>query len=230
MPQIRLLSLRDGAEAATGTVIIIDVFRAFSTAAAAFHAGARRIVMVDDVDQALALRERGVGSHCLGERGGFKPDGFDFANSPGQLLAGDIAGKTLIQTTTNGTAGIHAAAAADRIYACGLANASATAAAVLTGNPETVSVVAMGRSGRARADEDELCALYLRSRLQGREPDRAALAQLLQTMAPPPNPALIDSGDYHPDDRAICVGVDRFPLAIAVRREDGLLVAEAETP
>ena len=48
-------------------------------------------------------------------------------------------------------------------------------------------------------------------------------------MAPPPNPALIDSGDYHPDDRAICVDVDRFPLVIAVRREDGLLVAEAET-
>lgn len=230
MQNIRLLSLRDGAQAATGTAVIIDVFRAFSTAAAAFHAGARRIVMVDDVDRALALRDQGVGSHCLGERGGFKPEGFDFANSPGQLLAGDIGGKTLIQTTTNGTAGIHAAAGADRIFACGLVNASATAAAALAGAPEAVSIVAMGRSGRERADEDELCALYLRSRLQGRDPDRSALAQLLQTMTPPPNPALIDSGDYHADDRAICVDVDRFPLAIAVRREDGLLVAEVEAP
>jgi phosphosulfolactate phosphohydrolase-like enzyme len=40
---------------ATGTVVAIDVLRAFSTAAYAFDAGARDITLVSTVAQALAL-------------------------------------------------------------------------------------------------------------------------------------------------------------------------------
>jgi len=44
--EIRLASLLRGAQEAEGTTIIIDVFRAFTTAAVAFDRGATQIVLV----------------------------------------------------------------------------------------------------------------------------------------------------------------------------------------
>ena len=64
--EIRLASLLQGPQAA-GTTIIIDVFRAFTTAAVAFDRGATQIVLVAEVDEALALRRRGAGHLCMGE-------------------------------------------------------------------------------------------------------------------------------------------------------------------
>lgn len=46
-----------GAATATGTVVVIDVIRAFTTAAVAAESGAERIICVEDVD-AHALRDR----------------------------------------------------------------------------------------------------------------------------------------------------------------------------
>ena len=60
--EIRLASLTSGAAATVGTTVIIDVFRAFTTAAVALSRGARCIVMVDSLDKALALRNSGVGT------------------------------------------------------------------------------------------------------------------------------------------------------------------------
>ncbi|HUA50669.1 MAG TPA: 2-phosphosulfolactate phosphatase [Candidatus Sulfotelmatobacter sp.] len=224
--EVRLASLVDGAASAVGTVVIIDVFRAFTAAALAFARGARRIVMVDDLDRALALRAAGVGDYCIGERHGAKPAGFDFGNSPAELAAAALDGKTLIQTTSNGTAGINAARGAERIFAGAFVTAEATVQAILRAAPPVVTLVAMGSVNRGRADEDELCALYLRSRLQGRAPDRTALAQLAASLVPPINSALAASGDYDPRDRSLALQIDLVPFAIAVRREADLLIAE----
>jgi 2-phosphosulfolactate phosphatase len=42
---------------ATGTVVVIDVLRAFTTAAYAFAAGALDITLVGEIEEAFALRE-----------------------------------------------------------------------------------------------------------------------------------------------------------------------------
>jgi len=87
----------------------------------------------------------------------------------------------------------------------------------------------MGRSnGTIWADEDELCALYLRARLEGRHPDVAAVRALLATMPPPPNPKLVAAGAYDLKDHENAAEVDAIAFAISVRREGGLLIAEAE--
>ena len=86
----------------------------------------------------------------------------------------------------------------------------------------------MGRGGTTRADEDEICALYLRSRLQGRRPDAPAIRLLLSTMAPPPDARLVASGDYDRRDRDIAAEVDAVPFAIQVRAESDMLIATAE--
>jgi 2-phosphosulfolactate phosphatase len=223
--EIRLASLTSGAAEAVGTTVILDVFRAFTTAAIAFSRGASRIVMVDSLDKAVALRRAGIGDYCIGERDGRKPEGFDFGNSPAELARADVAGKTLIQTTTNGTAGINAAKGAERIYASAFVTAEATVEAIRRASPTIITLVAMGRHGTTRADEDELCALYLRARLDGRRPDAEALRALLASLPPPVSPALLASGDVDPRDREIALEIDKVPFAIRVRSEDGLLIA-----
>ena len=65
--EIRKGSLLKGAQEAEGTVVIIDVYRAFTTAAVAFLKGAEKIVLVAEVEEALALKKRGVGTLCMGE-------------------------------------------------------------------------------------------------------------------------------------------------------------------
>ncbi len=226
--RVRVASLIEGAASATGAVVIIDVFRAFTAAAIAFSRGAKRIIMVDDLERALALRTAAVGDCCMGERRGAKPPGFDFGNSPAELARARLDGKTLIQTTTNGTAGINAATRAERIFAGAFVSAGATVRALQRAAPDVVTLVAMGREGTRRADEDELCALYLRSRLEGRTPDAEALFRLIASMAPPPNASLIASGDYDLGDRELALQLDLVPFAITVRRERGLLIAEPD--
>ncbi|MDP6705670.1 MAG: 2-phosphosulfolactate phosphatase [Alphaproteobacteria bacterium] len=227
--RIRIESLPSGARAARGSVVVIDVFRAFTTAAVALSKGATRILMVGDVDAALRLRDAGAGVYCLGERDGRMPPGFDFPNSPAALSRADLAGKSLIQTTSNGTAGLVAASAAERLYAGALVTAEATANDILRRQPEEVTLVAMGARGGARAAEDELCALYLRALLQGRKPDRDAIRDAVLGLVPDPDPALIASGDYDPADRDLALAVDRIPFAVPVARRNGRLVATAES-
>ena len=177
--EIRLASLLDGARAASGVVVIVDVFRAFTTAAVAFSNGVDKIVLVAEVEEAIALREQGVGDLCVGEVGGMRPDGFDFNNSPSELSAAEIEGKTIIHSTRAGTVGMVAATGAERLYGGSLAVASATVEVIRSQCPEVVTIVAMGSEGRIKADEDEQCALFLKNLYQGRRPDHEAVRKLI---------------------------------------------------
>jgi 2-phosphosulfolactate phosphatase len=103
--EISIYSLLEGAERATSMVAVIDVFRAFTSAAVALANGATSILMVRSVEEALALRDAGIGEICMGEVGGRAPDGFDFGNSPFEISGVDFGGKTIIQRTSAGTQG-----------------------------------------------------------------------------------------------------------------------------
>src|SRR5690242_8884839 len=84
---ISVHSLLEGAERATGTVAVIDVFRAVTSAAVALANGASGIVMVRTVEEALMVRDTGVGQISMGEVHGRAPPDFDFGNSPFEISA-----------------------------------------------------------------------------------------------------------------------------------------------
>src|SRR5919106_6937592 len=107
--EIRLGSLVRDAREAEGTVIIIDVCRAFTTAAIAFDHGATQITLVAEVEEALDLHDRGIGDLLMGEVDGKRPEGFDFGNSPYEISQVDLTGKTLVQSTRAGTVGVASA-------------------------------------------------------------------------------------------------------------------------
>lgn len=223
--EIRIDSLYRGASEARGTVVIIDVFRAFTTAAVAFSKGAEKIVLVAEVEEALNLREQGVGEICMGEVDGTRPDEFDLGNSPFEMLDADVAGKTLIQSTRAGTVGMSAAKNASQIYAGSFAIADATVKAILRDDPDLVTIVAMGLEAKVHADEDEQCALYLRNLLQGRKPDPDAVRALVLAGEEAQKYADSAQPQYHPEDRDMALQIDSVDFAIKVEREDGLLVA-----
>ena len=57
---IRVVSLLEGAQSAEGTTVIIDVYRAFTTETIAFRRGVEKIVLVAEIEEALALRKKNV--------------------------------------------------------------------------------------------------------------------------------------------------------------------------
>jgi 2-phosphosulfolactate phosphatase len=224
-PEVRLLSLEEGAAVAAGTGVVIDVFRAFTTMAVAFERGAKRVIVVGDIETALGLKRAGAVDVCVGERHAAKPLGFDFGNSPATLARAELRGSRIALTTSNGTRGLLAAGGATRLFAGALVNAEATVAAIEADRPRLVSLVAMG-SRTGRAAEDEICALYLRSRLLGHRPDRSAVAAAIQALVTPIPEALRQSGDYPPEDRAIALAIDSIPHAAAVESKGEHLVVE----
>jgi len=223
--QIYINSLLEGAKKAKGTVIIIDVFRAFTTAAFAFVGGAEKIILVDCAQEALDLKKKGYGDICFGEVDGIKPDGFDFGNSPYEISNSNIKGKILIQSTMAGTAGVVAVKNADNIYLGSLVIAEATVKAIKKFKPQVLNIIAMGSGGEFRTDEDEQCALYLRNLLEGRIPDIEAVKKLILTGNESDKFDDPTITQFHPKDRDLALQINSIPFAIKVEKEDGLLIA-----
>lgn len=223
--EIILSSLLIGAKEAKGTVVIIDVYRAFTTAAIAFSKGADKIILVPEIHQALELKKQGVGNICMGEVGGIRPNGFDFGNSPYQLANANVYGKTIIQSTRAGTVGVNAAVKADKIYVSSLVIAESTAKAILEDAPPLVTIVAMGSEGKFKTDEDEQCALYLKNLLEGRKPNKKAVQSLVdigsesQKYGDPARP------HFDIKDKEYALEIDSIQFAITVELENGLLTA-----
>jgi 2-phosphosulfolactate phosphatase len=222
---IKIDSLIEGAQRARGTVVIVDVFRAFTTAAVALARGADRIVMVAKPAEALRLREQGVGDLCAGEVDGARPAGFDLGNSPHEMMQADVRDKVVIQSTRAGTVGAAAATLATAMYAGSFVVASATAQAIRRDGLSQVTIVAMGYNATVRTDEDEQCAMYLRNLLEGRRPDHDALRRLvlesgeIEKFQDPSRP------HFHPQDVEIALAIDKYDFAVRIVREDERLVA-----
>ena len=83
-------------------VVIIDVFRATSTIAAALHNGAKCVIPVDEVAKAIEISKQ-IDGIAAGERDGKLAEGLQHGNSPLEYSKDFIKDKTLVLTTTNGT-------------------------------------------------------------------------------------------------------------------------------
>ena len=216
---VRVTRFVEGARTATGHAVIVDVFRAFTTAAFCVAAGAREIVLVADHERALALKRDDPSLFLTGEIEGRPIAGFDIGNSPSAIERLDLQGRRVVQRTSAGTQGVNAAAAAREIVLGSFVIAEATVR-YLRRRADEVTVVAMGHGGDETADEDEACARYLAARLADAPIDVAAIIAALWEHEDPAWP------DWFPRrDAELASQVDRFSFALPVHREDGLLIA-----
>ena len=220
--RIKMLELLSGAQQATGTAVVIDVFRACSVACYAFAAGVERILPVDTVEDARALRAAHPDYVLAGERNCLKIDGFDFGNSPSEIKDVELSGKTLVHATSAGTRGLFTAMdSAERVLTCSFPNIAATAQALIEQDPEVVSIVAMGKAGVAHAPEDKLCAMYLANLLQGVPNAFAAIPKFLRTSVSAEiffgETAIVPEADF-----GLCLNLDAFDFYLeAIRLPDG---------
>jgi 2-phosphosulfolactate phosphatase len=216
--KVDIMEFVAGARRATGAAVIIDVFRAFSTACYAYDSGAARLIITDEIEKAFKLKEEYHNSVLVGERGEKKIDGFDYGNSPTELMKADLKNKIVILSTTAGTNGLLSAVNAEIILAGSLVNASAIIKYLKILNPSRVSLVAMGYRASDSADEDLLCAEILNSGLTGDEkPYNEKLNDLrLGSGARFFVPGNIDFSP--PTDFFLCTMVNRFNFVLRGER------------
>ena len=188
---------------------------------------------------------------AVGPEGPFIPrrhKGFD--GTPGcAAVPGLFEGRDFIHLTGTGSSAILTAeaAGADEIIAASLVNAEAAAKHILTGNPRSLSLVAVGKGGLENAKEDTLCAKYIESLLTGETiMGEDALPRIFRTrifesgqIQLIADALLTDGGEefFNPDpewqevyprqDFFLCTACDLFDFVIRIRRDEkGILYAE----
>jgi 2-phosphosulfolactate phosphatase len=225
----RFVSISD-CPAAPDVAVVIDVLRAFTTAAWALELGVERIVLTDDVDEALRLKARLSGA--LAMKDGELEPGFDLTNSPAQLRRrDDLAGKTIVQRTTHGTIGAVAARNAKQLFCSAFTSARATADAIMRGGLEDVCFVVTGDNGKA--DEDLACAQYIAALLHDPETSpEPYLVRVGASAAAARIRRLLSEGarGFDAGDIALCSEANRFDFAMRAADEDGLLVLRRARP
>ena len=213
--------------AVSGVAVVIDVLRAYTTAAWAVHLGAERIVLTDDVAEALRLKASIPGALALKDSRPY--DGFELSNSPVELqTAGDLHGRVIVQRTGHGTVGAVAAKAAERLYCAGFVNAAATAKALRESGVERVYYVITGDEGQA--EEDRACAEYIAALVEDPMTDaapfveRAAASDGALELAHRVADRIqgVDVGDL-----AACLEANRFDFVMKAADENGLLTLRA---
>lgn len=210
----------------SGTAVVIDVLRAYTTAAWAFHLGVERIVLSNDTDAALRLKASLPGALALKDSRPY--DGFDLTNSPVELQAHDLRGRTIVQRTTAGTVGAVAAKAAEHLYCASFANAAATAGALRKAGAAKVYYVVTGAGGTG--EEDRACAEYIAALVEDPTADAATyLKRAEESEAAKEMRRRVEAGapGVHARDLETCLVADCFDFVMRAREEAGLLTLRA---
>jgi 2-phosphosulfolactate phosphatase len=224
-PIITRRSLLEGADGVSGSTVVIDTFRAFSTAAYLFARGVERIVLAETLDEARSRAVSIPNSILCGEDGSRRPHDFDLGNSPVEVgTYPDLAGRTVVMRTSGGTRTVVRAlrSGAKPVYAASLVVAESTASAV-RGSPR-VTIIATGRGGVSIADEDEQTAGLISDRILGRADD----AQRINRIQNGEGATRLRSTPWiDPEDLSRCLDVDRFHFALRAGFDRGVATLQA---
>jgi 2-phosphosulfolactate phosphatase len=207
------------AHSASDCAVVIDVMRAYTTAAWAFAGGAERIILVKELEEALSIA--GATPNALAFRDGPLTEGFALANSPVQVQKLDVAQRTIVQRTSAGTQGAVAARQCEALYCASFVCAQATADHLARTKYENVSFIVTG------GDEDLACAELIDALTRDEAVDPAPyLERALQCDAAQRLRAAAARGFAGVDrgDVDACLTLDRFGFAMQARLEDELLV------
>ena len=217
-----LRALTDAPDA--DAVVVIDVLRAFSTAAVALNRGAVEIYPVLDVAEAFERRDREPDLVLMGETDCRPIPGFDLGNSPVDAAAFAFSGRRAVQRTTAGTRGLVTCSAAPSLWAASFLVASATVAALRASSAKSVAFIITGTVHYGHADEDVACAEWMAELLRGNRPPVEPFLQRVRQSVPA-STFLDPASELHaPADVDFCARADVFGFALNVRTVGGSLV------
>ena len=213
---IKILQLIEGAKAASGVTVIIDVFRAFSLESYMFAAGVECIYPVGQVEKAYKMKIKHPEWILAGERHGAILPGFDTGNAPSLINDLNLKNKTVVHTTSAGTQGVVNAINASEILGASLVNARATAEYIRGTCAKDVSLVCMGLAAKEPTDEDTLCARYIKAILEGKE-NKIDMKLEIERLKHTSGAKFFDDKQQHvfpKEDFSMCVDVDKFNFVI----------------
>lgn len=135
-------------------IIMMDVLCTGGAILATVNNGAAKIIPLSEVDDAIALSRTldRRDSLIVGERDFLPLPGCDCGASPLQLTADRVAGKTVVMTTSDGTAALTAARITDRVLVGSLLNRTALARAIVHSGQNAV-ILCAGTNGRFSAED-----------------------------------------------------------------------------
>lgn len=203
----------------TSFVVVIDVIRAFTTAAFAFKAGAKEILLTSSVQEAIVLHNILPNTLLAGEDMGNRIEGFHLGNSPIEISQAEVMGKTIILRTSAGTQGVIRATNAKEILVASFATAEATVKAIVKKQPPEVTFLITGQYNGA--DEDVALADYLIAKLLNKRVDPGPYLKRVENSS---SAKLFSSGIYpqfSKEDLAACLSIDYCPFAMEVFRIQG---------
>ena len=217
---IKILHMVEGAKNATGITVIIDVFRAFTVEAYLVNNGAKNLIPVGDMQKAYEYKEKDNNCILVGERHGKILPGFDYGNSPSQIENVDFRGKTVIHTTSAGTQGIANAKNADEVLTGSLVNAKAIARYIKSKNPDEVSLVCMGLEAKSQTEEDNLCAYYIKSILEGNPMELKYEIEKLKTTSGAKFFDVAQQDVFPEKDFYLSTEADKYNFVLKVNKDD----------
>jgi 2-phosphosulfolactate phosphatase len=217
--------------------VVFDVLRATSTFVTALHNGAKAIIPVSEIAEALAIRQKQPDVLLGGERDGVRIRAaqtggvdFDFGNSPREYTSDKVRGKSIVSTTTNGTRALRACMGAKTVLAASFLNLTATARFLKKNHHAQIVLVCAG-TYENRADEDVLAAGALCEMLEAELLDSAKIARrtyaeakadLTGAVRVAENARRLLAIPELRDDVAFCLQHDIYPL-IARMDADGVI-------
>lgn len=208
---------------AKGLCVVIDVLRAFTTAAFAFESGAKEIILVSTPEEALNKHKQDPSLILMGEQEGQKINGFHYENSPSEMKNISLTGKRMVQRTSSGTQGVVGCSHAPQILIASFVVADATIKRILQLKPTHVSFIA---TGRTNGDEDLALAEYLQSKLMGHPINLDIIFNRVRSS--PAAQRMLHGPASYPNaiqDLELALQIDSFPFAMEVIRKNEDLIA-----
>jgi 2-phosphosulfolactate phosphatase len=204
--------------------VVIDVCRAFTTAAYVFFAGAQEIILVRTIQEAFQLKQENMDFLLLGEENGLPIDGFDYWNSPSEISTRNLSGKTIIQRTTAGTQGMVAFRDIPMLLAGTFVNAGATIQYLRDNRPESINFVMTGVHSATTGLEDEACADYFINSLNGNTVDSSGYLSRVRSWNPEKICSQPDLLRKLYEDLECCSKLDDFDFVMKASKLDQLLI------
>lgn len=135
-------------------VVVIDTLRATSVITTALVNGAKEVIPVADIEDAINISSHLERDMILlgGERNAVKIEGFDLSNSPLEYSEDVVKGKTIIITTTNGTRALKKASSSDDVVVGCLLNVTSVADYIHKENKDVV-IICAGTEGKFSIDD-----------------------------------------------------------------------------
>lgn len=200
------------AREATGLVVIIDVFRAFTTACYVADRSPAAYYLLTASEAAASVPSLGGNPLLVGKAELGVDLGYHIPNSPTLARAVDVEGRAVLHRSGAGAKGVLAATAAHEIITGSFVNAAAVARYIRRKQPPRISIVPMGHEAGTPSLEDDLCAACIAALVRG---ERFDLSPHLDALRTGPGKYFFEgAAEYPAEDFDRCLERDRFDFVL----------------